>query len=133
MKFIVITLFCVITALSSVAQEKGQARQGLNLQGLKIAFITRELNLTTDDAQKFWPIYFAYFDDLKKAKSETRDDVIAFDEKALAIKKRYIADFKKVLGTDERANKVFLVDRDFSAIIRKEIQNRQKLRNNPPR
>lgn len=133
MKFIMITLFCVITALSCVAQEKGPARQGLNLQGLKIAFITRELNLTTDEAQKFWPMYFGYFDDLKKAKNESKDDVIAFDEKALAIKKRYFSDFKKVLGTDERANKVFLVDRDFGAIIKKEIQNRQKLRNNLPR
>jgi hypothetical protein len=133
MKPIIITLFCIITAFSSIAQGKEPAKQGVNLQGLKIAFITRELNLTTDEAQKFWPMYFGYFDDLKKARNESKDDVIAFDEKALAIKKRYFSDFKKVLGTDERANKVFLVDRDFGAIIKKEIQNRQKMRNNSPR
>lgn len=133
MKSIIITLFCIVTAFSGMAQAKGPAKQGVNLQGLKIAFITRELNLTTDEAQKFWPMYFGYFDELKKARNESKDDVIAFDEKALAIKKRYFSDFKKVLGTDERANKVFLVDRDFGAIIKKEIQNRQKMRNNSPR
>jgi hypothetical protein len=133
MKSIIITLFCIVIALTSNAQGKGPAKQGVNLQGLKIAYITRELNLTTDEAQKFWPVYFGYFDELKNARNENKDDVIAFDEKALAIKKRYFSDFKKVLGTDERANKVFLVDRDFGAIIKKEIQNRQKMRNNNPR
>jgi hypothetical protein len=131
MKPLIITLFCLIAVLASIAQEP--PKPGVNVQGLKIAYITRELNLTTDEAQKFWPLYFGYFDDLKKAKSESKDDVIAFDEKALSIKKRYFADFKKALGTDERANKVFLVDRNFGAIIKKEIQNREKLRSNNPR
>lgn len=133
MRPVIIILFCIVTSLSSIAQGQGPAKQGVNLQGLKIAFITRELNLTTDEAQKFWPMYFGYFDELKKARNESKDDVIAFDEKALAIKKRYFTDFKKVLGADDRANKVFLVDRDFGAIIKKEIQNRQKMRNNNPK
>jgi hypothetical protein len=131
MKPLIITLFCLGAVFTSIAQEP--PKPGVNIQGLKIAYITRELNLTTDEAQRFWPLYFGYFDDLKKARNETRDDVIAFDEKALAIKKHYFVDFKKALGTDERANKVFLVDRDFGAIIKKEIQKRQKLRNNNPR
>jgi hypothetical protein len=131
MKPLIITLFCIVAVFTSIAQE--HPKPGVNVQGLKIAYITRELNLTTDEAQKFWPLYFGYFDDLKKAKTESKDNVIAFDEKVLAIKKRYFTDFKKVLGTDERANKVFLVDRNFGAIIKKEIQNRQKVLSNPPR
>lgn len=127
MKPLIITLFCLFAVFTGIAQEP--PKPGVNVQGLKIAYITRELNLTTDEVQKFWPLYFGYFDDLKKARNESKDDVIAFDEKALVIKKRYFNDFKKVLGSDERANKVFLVDRNFGAIIKKEIQNRQKLRN----
>lgn len=131
MKPLLITLIFLLNIFTCIAQEPPKA--GVNVQGLKIAYITRELNLSTDEAQKFWPLYFGYFDDLKKARNESKDDVIAFDEKALVIKKRYFSDFKKVLTTDERANKVFLVDRNFGAIIKKEIQNRQKLRNNLPR
>ena len=54
--------------------------------------------------------------------------MLAFDEKILVIKKKYIQEFKKVLVTDERSNKVFLADRNFGAIIRKEILARQKIR-----
>lgn len=103
-------------------------KMAANVQGLKIAYITKELNLTSDEAQKFWPVYYTYFDELKKARIETKDDVLVFEEKMLGIKKKYSIEFKKILGTDERANKVFLADRNFGAIIRKEIQNRQKLR-----
>lgn len=126
MRYLLITTCFVLTTIAGFAQ--GPNKAGVNVQGLKIAYVTRELDLTTDEAQKFWPLYFGYFDELKKARVESKDDVIAFDEKVLAIKKRYIIDFKKILGSDERANKVFLVDRNFGAMIKKEIQNRQKLR-----
>lgn len=125
-----ILIICALGLCSLMAFSQKGPKQGLNVQGLKIAYITRELNLTTDEAQKFWPVYFTYFDELKKAKSDAKDDVIAFDEKVLLVKKKYIAEFKKVLVTDERANKVFLADRNFGSIIRKEIQNRQKIKGN---
>ncbi len=127
-QFLIVNLL-ILGSLVSFSQNAPNP-SGLNVQGLKIAYITRELNLSTDEAQKFWPAYFTYFDELKKAKSDAKDDVIAFDEKVLVVKKKYIAEFKKILLTDERANKVFLVDRNFGSIIRKEIQNRQKLKGN---
>ncbi len=130
MKQFLITSLLVLGTLVSFSQKDPNKPQGLNIQGLKIAYITRELNLTADEAQIFWPIYFAYFNELKKAKFDSKDDVIAFDEKVLSTKKKYLIEFKKILITDERANKVFLADRNFGSIIRKEIQNRQKLRGN---
>lgn len=126
MKQFILILFAITTSFVGISQATKKAQ---NVQGLKIAYITRELNLTTDEAQKFWPIYYAYFDELKKARQETKDNVLAFDEKILVIKKKYSQEFKKVLGTDERANKVFLTDRNFGAIIRKEMLARQKISN----
>jgi len=123
-------VFIVLMNSVSFAQQGpngGGAAIG-NLQGLKIAYITKELALTTDEAQKFWPIYYNFSDDLTAARRDKKDDVIGFDEKALVIKKKYYAEFKKVLGTDERANKVFLCEREFGNFIKKEIENRQKLR-----
>ena len=121
-KFIFI-LFSISTSFAGMSQN---GKMGQTAQGLKIAYITRELNLSTDEAQIFWPVYYAYFNEMKKTRQETKDDVLAFDEKILFIKKKYSLEFKKVLGTDERANKVFLADRNFGAIIRKEIIARQK-------
>ena len=103
-KFIFI-LFAISTSFVGMYQN---GKMGQTAQGLKIAYITRELNLSTDEAQIFWPVYYAYFNEMKKTRQETKDDVLAFDEKILFIKKKYSLEFKKVLGTDERANKVFL-------------------------
>jgi len=100
-----------------------------NVQGLKIAYITRQLNLTTDEAQKFWPLYYNFFDELKDARQKNKDDVIAFDEASLNIKKKYFSEFKQVLGSDERANKVFLVERNFGVVLKKELEKRRALRN----
>lgn len=99
-----------------------------NLQGLKIAYITRQLNLTSEEAQKFWPIYYNFADELSAIRKENAEDVIGLDEKVLALKKRYWIEFKKVLGTDERVNKGFLAERDFGNYIKKELELRQKIR-----
>ncbi len=123
MKKFIFILLAISTSFAGMSQN---GKKGQTVQGLKIAYITRELNLTTEEAQIFWPVYYAYFDEMKKTRQETKDDVLAFDEKILFIKKKYSLEFKKVLGTDERANKVFLAERNFGAIIRKEIMLRQK-------
>lgn len=99
-----------------------------NLQGLKIAYMTRQLNLSSDEAQKFWPVYYNYTDKMNDARKEMKEDVIGLDEKLLALKKKYFAEFKKVLGTDERVNKGFLAEREFGNFIKSELEKRQKLR-----
>ena len=53
--FINIVLLCVVSA---TAQTKDESRD--KIKALKIAYITEQLNLTTEEAQKFWPIYNLY-------------------------------------------------------------------------
>lgn len=96
-----------------------------NLQGLKIAYITKELDLSPAEAQKFWPVYYNYIDDLRAARQNNKDNDIASDEAVLGVKKRYLIEFKKILGSDARANKVFTIERDFAAEVKKELEKRQ--------
>lgn len=115
----------------AISQNKPN-KQGLsknNIEALKVAYITRQLNLTPDEAQKFWPVHNIYFEELKKARKDNLDDELAFEEKALSVRKKYSVDFKKVLVSDERVNKVFTADRDFNNELRKELKNR--MNNNP--
>ena len=100
-----------------------------NIEALKVAYITRQLNLTPEEAQKFWPVHNIYFDDLKKARRENVDNELAFEEKALNVRKKYNLDFKKILISDERVNKLFKSEKDFNNELRKELMNRRK--NNP--
>jgi len=128
--FLLIMLSFGLVAIA-ISQNKPN-KQGLsknNIEALKVAYITRQLNLTPDEAQKFWPVHNIYFEELKKARKDNLDDELAFEEKALSVRKKYSIDFKKVLVSDERVNKVFTADRDFNNELRKELKNR--MNNNP--
>jgi hypothetical protein len=127
-------LLLIIAAHYSIAQPPVYGgRMFSNVQGLKIAFITQELNLTPEESQRFWPVYYDYGAESNLARKEKKDDMIGLDERLLAIKKKYFIEFRKVLGSNERANKVFVCDRDFGNFIKIEIENRQRMRSfHPP-
>jgi hypothetical protein len=105
---------------------KGPRPTKENVEALKVAFMTKHLNLNVDEAQKFWPAYNACFEELKKARQEKKEDVLAFEEASLNIKKKYRNDFKKALGSDERVNKALTADRAFMEMIKRELQNRRE-------
>ena len=103
-----------------------QPPRGEKIKAIFVAFVTKEINLTADEAQKFWPVYNNYTVELKKAREENRQDELAFEEKALNIRKKYKPEFKKILNDDTRVNRVFVIDRNFREMLRREMQNRQK-------
>lgn len=124
-KLLLIVSICVFFTLSGLAQMKEPAAR---VQGLKIAFITRQLNLSAEEAQKFWPVYYDYSDELMKARREQQEDVLAFEEQALGIRKRYKNEFKKILLSDERVNKTLTAERDFNNMLKRELQQRMEMR-----
>jgi hypothetical protein len=115
--------------VSGFSQHRDSLPNGATLQGLKMAFITKQLALTTDESQKFWPVYFNYSDELRKSRQTNKDDVLGMEEEMLNVRKKYKSEFKKVLNTDERVNKLLTADRDFNNEVRKEIQKRAQMRN----
>jgi hypothetical protein len=129
MKKILFLLLIFITQ-NLIAQPPGN-KPGLmaNVQGLKIAYFTRELSLNKEEAQRFWPVYYNYLDELTAARKERRDDVIATDEKILSIKKNYLVQFRTVLGNNnQRAGRVYICEREFGNYIKKEFENRQRIK-----
>lgn len=129
MKRIVILIFlCNVFGATMMAQEREKPNVAM-IESLKVAYITKQLNLTAEEAQKFWPVHNNYIDELKKARKENMNNELVFEEKALNIRKKYNIDFKKILNSDERVNSVFTADRNFNNMIRKELLNRRM--NNP--
>ena len=126
---LIILSFGILTVAMSQDKPQKQEFNRSNIEALKVAYITRQLNLTPEEAQKFWPVHNIYFEELKKARKENMNNELVFEEKALTVRKKYSLEFKKVLVSDERVNKVFTSDRDFNNEIRKELKNRMK--NNP--
>jgi len=119
----------LIILFSGINFSFSQGVIGNNVQGIKIAYMTRELKLSSDEAEKFWPIYYDYNDDLNSVRKQYKDNIVVLDEKIAETRRKYYQEFKKILNTEERANKVFLADRDFNIFIKKEMEERQRLRN----
>ncbi len=108
-KLFYIVLFAVLS-FSSFAQ--GGAKKE-KIEALRVAFITEQLNLTTDESQKFWPVYNEYQDKLKAARREFKalpntfatdkdaqdflDAELLFKQREVSLFKEYYDKFKKVL------------------------------------
>lgn len=120
-KVYLVIYFLLLCAYICTAQQPGQ-----RLEDIKIGYITRELNLTAAEAQNFWPVYNGYIFELKRARQTYPNDEIAFGEARLTIQKRYRPEFKRVLGSDERVNKTFLLEPKYREMLRTILINRQK-------
>lgn len=116
-------IFCFATAVQ--AQQDDVQTPPANIIGLKMAFVTKQLALTNEEAQKFWPVYYSYSAELRKIRQNRKEDILATEEEMLNLRKKYRTEFKKILTTDERVNKALTVDRDFMVVVKKELQQRR--------
>jgi len=62
-KLLLILFLCIGSTYICNAQAKGND----DINTVKIAYLTNQLNLTPEEAQKFWPIYNRYFSEVKKS------------------------------------------------------------------
>ena len=123
MKKYLLLIFTLSSFLMVNAQKRGGGGDGDKIQALKIAFITQKLDLTTAEAQKFWPVYNLYDAEVKNLKRNNNGDVIERDEKLLNIRKNYKVQFEKILGAD-RTNKLYTVEGEFRNVLIKQLKNR---------
>lgn len=98
------------------------------LEAVRVAFITKELNLTPSEAQQFWPVYNNYTAEIKSARKGNTEDEIGAEETIIAIKKKYQPEFKKIFQSDSRVNQVFTVEPRWRNFLRSELLKRQQLR-----
>ena len=114
--------------LGVFAQEEDAKKDGGRIEALKIAYITNKLNLSTDEAQKFWPIYNKYMDEVRKAHQDSRankEPELQREEKLLSIRKRYNGEFGKAIST-EKVNNFFRVEKEFNNVLQKEMLERRQ-------
>lgn len=130
--FPVLVIFCwlCLPARSQGHQQRPMA--GL-VEAYKTAFITQRLNLSTEEAQKFWPIYNAYSAEVRQASAtyHQNGNELEWDEARLNIKKKYSVEFLKAISPG-KINDFFKAEKDFEVIIRREMQRRQMERKGFP-
>jgi hypothetical protein len=127
MQKIILYFIFIMAVFSTNAQnvepavdEQPNPQKAEKIKALYVAYITQQLNLTPDDAQKFWPVHAQYEAEIKTANQGNADE-LARQQNVLNIKKKYQGNFSKVLGAD-RCNNFYRHDGEF----RKKIFDRLK-------
>jgi hypothetical protein len=109
----------------SQQDESGNINDRKKIQAMEVAYITKELDLSPEEAEKFWPVFNKYRDDVKGVLTDKNiSDQLEKQQKVLDLRKKYRTDFTRIL-TQERANKVFSSEDQFRQMVRREFQKRQ--------
>jgi hypothetical protein len=126
MKKYLLILILIFGNFSFVHAQNGQRAE--KVQELKIAFITQKLQLTSAEAEKFWPVYNSYENEIKQLRATNKNgDVLENEQKLLDIRKKYKPSFEKILGA-QRANDLYNVERDFRNVLIKSLKQQRQER-----
>ena len=125
MKQFLLALILFTGSFSIVKAQDIREKRTEKIQALKIAFITQKLELTSDEAQKFWPVYNRYEADIRQVMMANKGggDAIDNEEKILGVKKRYKSEFDKVIG-QPKTNTLFNAEREFRGVLMRHLKNR---------
>lgn len=124
MKRILLSLVFILFAAKALVYSQG----GERIEALRIAFITKQLQLTPQEAEKFWPVYNNYDGEMKKMIRDHRQkggSEIELEEKILDMHKKYRGDFLKVVSED-KFNKLMAAERSWRDLLQKELQRRRQ-------
>jgi len=114
------------------------------IEPLKIAYITQKLGLTSEEAQKFWPVYNKFNDDLQKLRSSTKDkladelselasmsetdaektlnEMLNYKISEAEMIKKYASEFKKVLPI-KKVVMLYKAENDFKRELLKKLRD----------
>src|SRR4051794_25243221 len=126
MKKKLLLIFVIYLNINYICLSQSQDGKSNKAETAQVEYITKQLTLTPEESQKFWPIYNNYKNEIKNIKRDNKGgDEIEVEEKVLNIRKKYKDDFKAVLGSDERVNKLFVAEKTFREMLRKELLERK--------
>jgi len=107
-------------------QRQMNKEQRERLELFKIQFITKKLDLTPAEAEKFWPVYNEQKDATQRLMQEKKEDEIEFQEAMLVVRKKFKKDLMPILKTEERVNLALKVDRELLNNMRNEMMRRKR-------
>ncbi len=124
MKKYLLIILAFFGSYSFTMAQNGNGRE--KIQALKVAFITQKLHLTSAEAEKFWPIYNQYDNEIMQVRANNRNgDVIENEQKLLDIRKKYKPAFEKILGP-QRLNDLYNAEREFRNVLIQRLKERRQ-------
>lgn len=123
-------LSILIASIALVATAQDSEPRGGRIEALKIAYLTKRLDLSPAEAQKFWPIYNSYAAEIRAARAEQRQNgtqELDTEDRILAIRKKYSSEFSRAISA-EKINTFFRSEKEFGNYVQQELQERRQLR-----
>lgn len=142
MRIIGLTCLLLLSSLGLLAQ--GPARE--RIETMKVGFITKKLQLSSEEAQKFWPVYNKFSDEMerlkKNAKSTLIDDLgnpssmsdqeaekalqemLQFKQNESDLIRKYVSEFKKVLPV-QKVVMLFKAEAEFKKELLRQLRDRR--------
>jgi hypothetical protein len=117
MKFSIKYLLVLAVALFAAKTDYAQPGKNNKVEALRVSFITQKVNLSTQEAQGFWPLYNEYNDKIKFARKNFRQQYakvndfktdkeaedylnaeLKLQQTEVDLQREYFDKFKKILG-----------------------------------
>jgi hypothetical protein len=132
----------LLFSVRGYAQNQGgnPERMKEKLKTHKIAFLTERMQLTENEAEKFWPLYRSYEAERRELKEDifienlnadisekeaekALDNMIDIKTKELDLQKRYISRFRSVIGA-KKVIELYKAEKEFKETMVKRIRER---------
>ncbi len=128
---LIVTLFLSsLTAVNAQGDQPGDETKKLErIKALYVAYVTQQLQLSPEEAQKFWPVHTQFEMELRTIKPDLPE--LDKEQSRLNIKKKYQDNFNKIIGTN-RCERFFRMDGEFKRklVDRVQKQRADQLRQN---
>lgn len=151
---VAIVIFALGADVANAQQRRPQAPDGKRIEAVKVAFFTRQMKLTPDEAKVFWPLYDQYQMALEEQKHERRqkqedvrerledlsddqintiiDSRLSQAEIALSARKTFITAIRKELAPVKVAM-FFRAEDQFQREMMERVKENRDNRTMPPR
>ena len=122
---LILTLFMgnYFVAFAQENQNDGELTRQKKIEALYVAYVTQQLQLTPEEAQKFWPVHTQFTAELKAINKNLAE--LDKQQARLDIKKRYQDNFNKILGTG-RCDRFFLFVSEFRKKLLDKVKNNKR-------
>jgi len=153
MKYYISILVFMLLATSISAQDHREKREGKRkdrkerrdsrMEAKRIGYITEELDLSAEEAQKFWPIYNDFQDEMKELKKKSKEDgkrdiefndaegeaflnqIFDKEQKVLDLKRMYYSKMESAISKAKIA-KLYTLERRFRDKVYSSLKRRMK-------
>lgn len=150
---VVLSLFMISTSFGQERREEMKGKKE-KIEQMKVEFITSELELSKEEAEKFWPVYNEMESKLKaekktqrKLEKELREnhatlsdadskakvtEIFNSEEKEVAIKREYYNKIGDQIGY-KKSTKLLSLEQKFKRELMEQLREKRKEGGEPPR